>query len=48
MQQGRSEELQRKVESLQSALEQRDVQVSNLELSNCDLRKQLEARKKQI
>lgn len=48
MQQGRLEELQRKVESLQSALEQRDVQVSNLELVNSDLRKQLEARKKQI
>ena len=48
VQAGRQEEQIKKIESLQKIVEQRETTIKGLELTNDDLRKQLEAKKKII
>jgi hypothetical protein len=48
VQQGRFEEMQKKVETLQGMIESKEVTMRNLELTNEDLKKQVENKKKII
>ena len=45
---GRLEEAQKKVEGIQGVMEQRDTTIRGLELTQDDLRKQLDLKKKQL
>ena len=48
VQSGRQEEQVKKIESLQKIVEQRETTIKGLELTNDDIRKQLDAKKKVI